>query len=356
MEGFELRPGQVVELELSKSENEVLQFRTLVEEQRDSVEYTLLAPMYKGMPYPFHSRDTVDLIYTVHDEESKPHVFTFKARTEERLWRGELSYLKIVRISEVTKLQRRGFYRLNYVADMPFLLLDEELEAASEPRIITTRDISAGGMRGVIVGPPAKGSLLQIHLELGDETLEVKGRIIDMDRQKDSTRHYDVRIAFIGQTTRDIGALVQAINRMQSEYIRRMAGTSLEERLALYGHDELLFTERRRGKDWVLRWLDWSVVATWLMTFVIIVNYLRAMPERPNIIDHYYGYRLRLDWDIGLIRSNIYLLTALFVLTSVSIVLNATRMKREGDHYRLSLIIMAAVCLVLLVIYMVAYR
>lgn len=355
MQGVELKPGQVVELELAKSEHEVMQFRTLVEERRSDSVFILLAPMYKSMPYPFHSLDEVDVIFTVHDEDHRPHVFSFRARTEERLRRGDLTYLRIVRLSEVRKLQRRGFYRLNYVADMTLHLLNEAGEPADEPQEITTRDISAGGLRGIVSTPLESGAEVLVHVTLEEEAFSVRGRVVSAGRMEGSHLRNEVRIEFVGLSNRETGHLIQTINRVQSEYIRRMAGTALEDRLALYGHDELLFTERRKSRDWVLRWLDWSVVITWLMTFLIIVNFLRAMPERANIIDYYYGYPLRLEWDMTIIQGNIYLLLALFVLTSGSIVLNATRMKREGDHYRSTLIVMAVLCLVMLLIYMLVF-
>lgn len=352
MRSIELRPGQVVELELAKSKDETLQFRTLVEEYKGDTEFTLLAPMYKSTPYPFREQDVVDLIYTVHDEENKPHAFVFKAKTIERYRRGELTYLRVIRISDVTKLQRRGFYRLNYVADMFYEILSEE-ESQETPEVYTliTRDISAGGFRGIVHEQIPAGTRLRFHLNLGKEPILINAKVISVSRVQDSSTRYEIRTEFFGLTARDTGELIQAINHMQSEYIRRMAASSLEERLAAYGHDELLYSERRRGKDWVLKWLDWSVVLTWILTFLIMVNFLLAMPEKPNIIDHYYGYPVRLDWDMTMIQRNIYLLLALFVVSSFSIVLNATRMKREEDQYRYTLVVMGILSLILLVIY-----
>lgn len=356
MQSIELRPGQVVELELTKSKDEILQFRTLVEEFEGDSEFTLLAPLYKAMPYPFRDHDVVDVIYTVHDEENKPHAFVFQARTVERYRRGHLTYLKIERISDVTKLQRRGFYRLNYVADMNFEILTEENEdnqAALET--IITRDISAGGLRGIVTMQLPVGTRLRIHLILGTETIVLNSRVISSYHVEDSILRYEIRAEFFGLNAKETGHLIQVINQMQSEYIRRMSAITLEERLASYGHEELMSSERRRNKDWVLKWLDWSVVLTWLLTFVAIILFLMAFPEMPNTLDRYYGYSVRLEWDLSLIQRNIYVLLTLFVLTSVSIILNATRLKREGDHFRPTLIVMAVLSLILIMIYILFF-
>lgn len=356
MQSIDIRPGQVVELELEKSKNEILQFRTLVEEHKGDTEFTLLAPMYKAMPYPFRDEDVIDLIYTVHDEENKPHAFLFKAKVVERYRRGDLTYVKIVRISEVTKLQRRGFYRLSYVADMNYEVLQEDNdEAPSELRNIITRDISAGGFRGIVTEQLAVGTRVRFHLDLGKEPILLNSRIVSSSRVEDSMLRYEIRGEYYGLSAKETGNLIQAINHMQSEYIRRMSAASLEDRLSIYGHDELLFSERRRRKDWVLRWLDWSVIFTWLLTFLILVNFLLAMPERPNTIDRFYGYPVRLNWDMSMIQRNIYFLLALFVITSFSVVLNSTRLKREEDHYRFSLVVMGGMSLLMIVAYILFF-
>lgn len=356
MQRIELRPGQVVELELAKSKDDILQFRTLIEECDGDTQFVLLAPMYKGLPYPFRDNDVVDVIYTVHDEENNPHAFVFDAKIDERYRRGNLTYIKIIRVSGVTKLQRRGFYRLNYVADMKYELLTEEGgNPSSRLRAVITRDISAGGFRGIVTEQMSIGSRILFHLDLDTVPLLLFGRIISSNRVEDSILRYEIRVQFTGLSAKETGNLIQAINHMQSEYIRRMSASSLEDRLAMYGHDELLFSERRRGKDWVLRWLDWSMVLTWFLTFVIIVNFLLAMPERANTIDKYYGFPVRLVWDMTMIQRNIYFLLALFVVTSFSMILNLTRHKRGEDRFRYPLLAMGILSLILIFAYILFF-
>lgn len=356
MAHVELRPGQVVELELAKSKDEIIQFRTLVEEYAGDTEFTLLAPMYKAMPYPFGDNDVVDLIYTVHDDENVPHAFTFRAKTTGRFREGDLAYLKILRISDVEKLQRRGFYRLHYVADMFFEIIPEDdQEAPTELLPVITRDISAGGFRGIVTAQLPVGTGIRFHLDLGRETMIINARIISNQRMEDSVLRHEIRGTFFGLNSKDTGHLIQGINHLQSEYIRRMSAASLEERLASYGQEEFLFHERRRKKDWVLQWLDVSVILTWALTFIALVLFLMAMPEKPNTIDRFYGYPVRLDWDLSIVRYSIYLMLVLFVITSVSVVLNATRLKREGDHYRPTLVVMGALSLALILIYILFF-
>lgn len=356
MQSVVLRPGQVVELELAKSKDETLQFRTLVEEYKGDTEFTLLAPMYKSMPYPFRDEDVVDVIYTVHDEDNRPHSFVFEARTAERYRRGDLTYLKVIRISGVRKLQRRGFYRLNYVADMHYeVIADDWDESVSELRTVVTRDVSAGGFRGIFTEELPVGSRIRFHLKLSNEPILLNARVVSAQRMEESLLRFETRCEFVGLKAKETGNLIQAINHMQSEYIRRMSAISLEERLSLYGHDEMLYTERRRGKDWVMKWLDWSVIMTWMISFVIMVNFLMAMPERPNTIDRYYGYPVRLEWDLTMIQRNIYYLLALFVVTSLSVILNSTRMKRADDHYRYTLVVMGILSMVLILAYILFF-
>ncbi len=352
MLGVELKPGQVVELELAKSKDEIMQFRTLIEAVRGDDQLTLLAPMYKAMPYPFRDEDIIDLIYTVHDEENTPTTYTFKVRATERYRVDELTYLNVEKVSSITKLQRRGFYRLNYVTDMQYEILQEKNEGtSSELYPIVTKDISAGGFRGIVEHQIPVGTQLLLHLKLGEEIFPVKAQVIDSGRFDESFVRSEIRGTFIGLTSKKTCHLIQAINQMQAEYINRMSGAGLEERLKGY-HTEMLYSERRVKRDWVVRWLDWSVVVTWVITFVIMANYLLAMPQRPNTIDRYYGYTVRLNWDMERIRNNIYFLLALFVITSISVILNSTRMKRADDRYRQSLVVMGILSLIMILAYL----
>lgn len=353
MQSIEPRAGQVIELELAKSKDEIMQFRTLVEVAYGDTEFTLLAPMYKAMPYPFRDNEIVDFIFTVHDDENNPNAYVFKAKILDRYKAGDLTYLKVVRISGITKLQRRGYYRLNYVANMEYEALKSEVDRETyDCKKIIIKDVSAGGFCGIISEHLEAGSYLRLHLILGNDSFLLNAKIISTNRFEESVIHNAVRCTFCGLTSKETGRLIQAINTMQSEYIRRMAGTSLEERLKAYGNGDIMFSERRVNNDWVVKWLDWSVIITWIISFVIMANTLLAMPQRPNTIDNFYGYVVRSTWDMERIQNNIYYLLALFIVTSISLILNSTRMKRTGDRYRLSLLIMGVLSLMLILAYL----
>lgn len=353
MQSIEPKPGQVIELELAKSKDEMMQFRTLIEEVKGDLEFTLLAPMYKAMPYPFRDDEVVDFIFTVHDEENTPSAFIFKARITERFKKEDLTYLRVVRISGITKLQRRGYYRLNYVADMEYEVLQSENDRDTYTcKRIITKDVSAGGFCGIISEHLPPGGFIRLHLVLGEDKFLINARIINTSRFEESVLHNEIRCIFCPLSSKETGRLIQAINNMQSEYIRRMAGTSLEDRLRAYGHGDMMFSERRISNDWVVKWLDWSVIVTWVISFIIMANTMLAMPQRPNTIDNYYGYIVRRTWDMERIQNNIYFLLALFIVSSISLILNSTRMKRAGDRYRVSLMVMGVLSLMLILAYL----
>ncbi len=352
MQTIELRPGQVVELDLLKSKDEILQFRTLVESCDGDTEFVLLAPMYKAMPYPFHEQDVVDLIYTLHDEENKPHTYVFKVQTVERFRRKDLTYLRVVRTSEVTKLQRRGFYRLNYVAYMNYEVMpDDPKENPSESRTVITRDISAGGFKGVVTEKIPVGALLRIHLDLGSEPIVLTAKTISCSHLEDSKIRYEVRAEYTALSTKETSALIQAINHMQIEYIRKVAATSLEERLASYSHDELLYSERRNHRDWILWWLEVANTVSVLIAILIISNFAIARPVTPGRVYRSFFTNTRMEWDMNLIWANGYYVLALFIITAISLILNSFRLRRQGDHYRMSLVVLAASSLVVLALY-----
>lgn len=353
MDAVKLKPGQLVEVELEKTKDEIIQFRTLVEECKGDSEFILLAPMYKAVPYPFQKTDSIDVIYTIYDEENKPTVFAFKATTAERIKKGSLTFLRVVKTGAVRKLQRRGFFRLSYVAEMQYEHVPENEDDAPYGRsFMTTKDVSAGGFRGIFAEELNVGDRIIVHLDLGGHKLSVYATVVRRDRMEGSAKKFDVRTEFAGISSRDTSQLIAAINHVQAEYIRRMAGTSLEDRLAEYGHEGMLYTERRKGKDRIMKWLDTAVISAWLFSLVALANFLMAMPEAPNIIDHYYGYQKRRFWDPQLVNINLVIVMGLLGMSLVSLLLNSTRMKRESDRYRLSLVFSAALALILLAVYL----
>lgn len=353
MQEIHLKMGQLIELELAKSKYEIIQFRTLVEDAVGDDEFTLLAPMYRGAPYPFHNEEILDFIFTVHDADNRAQAYTFRVKPVERYHRENITYLKVQRISDIVKLQRRGFYRLNYVVEMNYEILRDEGDIDTHDlKTLLTRDVSAGGFCGIVSQPMSEGTLIRIHLVLGKEPILLKAKVIHAQRFEDSRIRSEIRCEYVGLTSKETAHLIQEINTMQSEYIRHMAGASLEERLMAYGHEGFLFSERRTKKDWVLVWLDWSVIVTWAISVIIIGNTLLAMPQRPNTLARFYGYSSGPHWDMERIKYNMYYLLILFIVTSTSVIMNSTRMKREGDRYRLSLVIMGVLSIVLIAAYL----
>jgi len=355
MATVDIHPGQVVEVEFQKSKEETLHFRTVIEESDGETQFLILAPMYKAMPFLFREYDVFDVVYSIRDAaEEVPQIYAFSAKSVRRERRGEIAYMWIERVGEVRKIQRRNFYRLSYVKEMQLEIVPEVQTEEEESNFIEflSRDISAGGCRGIAPRRLKVNDRVVLHVDMDTEIFPIPGRVVVCNPVQDSIMKHDVRIEFLGLRRIDTNKMVQFINRIQAEYIQRMAGMSLEERLANYGVEDYSFKEKRTKKDWILWGLDGVSVLSGLLS--LYVFYFVAFspptyyPRNSSAFAQVY-----LDWNNTHAADNIGIIFFVLLLCVGGLALNTRRLRRDGDHYRYTLIILGSISLIVLIMYVI---
>lgn len=350
---YKLYSGSLITIEYEPDKKRVMEFNTLVEANHNDETFLILAPMHHGHPYLFKESDRISVIFSFINSDQRYETYSFEAIPVERVRKDNLAYLKIKRISPIKKKQRRDFFRLEYVEEL--VLKMENKSEEGDAIVVLSKDISAGGVRVISPEKLKLKTKCILCLDMDGEVFEMKGTVIQCEKVIDSVKKYDIRIKFERNLNQDINRLLKYLLAIQAEHIRKMSRANDEERLNL-GYSSSLFHERRIQQDWILQWLDFSVVITWFMTLIISVNFLLAKPPWKFGIQKFWGSVVRTEWDVELLIRNLYLFTAMLLISGFSLFLNSFRMKRTGDRYRMTLIIAGIVSLVALLIYVASYQ
>lgn len=349
MNDINLKAGSLITIEYEKKPGNIISLNTLLEKKYDDENFLVMAPMQYGTPILLNDSDVFKVIYTHITEDNRFETYEFKAKSVERIRVDNLPYIKINRISNVDKKQRRGFFRLDYMKEV--LCKVEKGKDEYEDLTVTTKDISGGGMRFLVNKKLPKKSKVIVFIDTGSKVLQVKGSIITIDKVEDSIINYVARVEFTNNAKGVITDLVRFILKIQSEYLKKAANSKHENRMDAMGGSIYYEGDRRNYKDWLTSLLDISVVGLLFLSFIIFVNFLLARPEWRFGIQKFWGYEVRKTWDKLILYRNMKLFIGMFIVSSISLFLNMFRLKRKGDRYRMTLVISAIVSLVALIIY-----
>jgi len=349
MNEFNLKSGNLITIEYKNKPGELITFNTLLETKYDDKNFLIMAPMYYGAPFLFDESETITVVFTHITNDHRFLTFAFQAKTVDRLRIDDLPYLKIRRVSPISKKQGRGFFRLDYMKEI-FCQIEKGRDDYAD-LTLTSKDISGGGLRAICNTKVKNKAKAIVYLDIGKKVLQLKGVVVNVSKVPDSLNKYDLRIEFNGNKKHDITDLVRFILEIESKYLKKIANAKHEERMESFGSSIYYENNKRNDKDWLINLLDVSVVLNWFLYFVIIANFLLARPEWRFGIQSFWGYEVRNHWDKQILYRNMNLFIAVFLISSISLFLNMFRMKRKGDHYRLTLVVSTIVSLIALIIY-----
>jgi uncharacterized membrane protein YhaH (DUF805 family) len=111
-------------------------------------------------------------------------------------------------------------------------------------------------------------------------------------------------------------------------------------------------SRRQRRSDPLLLVLRWLSVTGWLILLAALLVLAEAKPPVETFFDRWYDLRMRSSWNLELARYIFYLML-LGLGTSLSgLALNSRRLRRKNDEWRVSLILVAVICLLGLIRYL----
>ena len=97
--------------------------------------------------------------------------------------------------------------------------------------------------------------------------------------------------------------------------------------------------ERRKAAGPLLKIISVFGFVSWLLMLPVLVLLEKAKPQLETIFDRWLNSSTQPDWDLTLYRYAFYLMLLVMVLSFFGLVLNAFRMRRSTDSWRINLII-----------------
>ncbi|MDR1588979.1 MAG: flagellar brake protein [Oscillospiraceae bacterium] len=103
---YDIMPGDRVDIQFKNSP----EYRALVEDARDGGDIVVTSPTYRGAPVVFHKGQLIQLSFYRDNGKYSVDVRVVGFRTS-----NEVRLMRLQCVSDVTKVQRRGYYRLPVV-------------------------------------------------------------------------------------------------------------------------------------------------------------------------------------------------------------------------------------------------
>lgn len=102
----------------------------------------------------------------------------------------------------------------------------------------------------------------------------------------------------------------------------------------------------------VLRWLS---VSGWLILLTALLVLGEARPPVETFFERWYNIQLRASWNLELARYIYYLMLLGLGTSLTGLAINSRRLRRKGDEWRVSLVLVAAISLLGLIRYLTAF-
>lgn len=179
---------EIVQKSFKDKKSYISQFESI---DKKGVDISVLAPMQEGRIIPISRGSIIDVYFI-----NKVDLFHFRAEVVDRIIQGAIHLLKINRIDDLKRIQRREFYRFECMLDIKIQIVVEDENEESKQEFFNARvvDISGGGVKIVIEKSLKKNTLLNCELKLkNNDTIDFLGKVVRVD--KDSGK-YEIGIMF----------------------------------------------------------------------------------------------------------------------------------------------------------------
>lgn len=241
MEGFikYLNIADEVDIMIFMSNNQSLTLSSFVYEVKNNEEIILSNPIHEGVLYPMEKSYTYYFRFFLENSG----MYLFKGKMLERIKYDHLPSVVIRLESDVKRIQRRKFYRVNLMSKGHFLiekrLSDDEIFQMKERMIkkyknesnfiideivydkfaFETIDISGGGLRIFTNHEFHEGEILVGELKISDAWVKFKGELVRIEK-KDKNR-YEVGIKFLELDANTQSKIVAYVFEVERNLIKK---------------------------------------------------------------------------------------------------------------------------------------
>ncbi len=222
------KTGDTIEIEFLETafEDERV-FKTLLEDSGDN---TILVhcPIMNGRVVLSQVGERVKVSFSEIEEAlGKYDIYTYKGKIVERKTVDNIAMIRIEQLSEIEKVQRRDYFRLNYVKSMQ-VVKDDMIKSVE----VTSKDVSIGGMRFISEEKFEPNEIIVCHVKFEEkEVVSVRGRVIDSERTDLNRLEYQTRVKFDEVPSDKKSIMIRYINLIQSRMLKQAAGEKYQENI-----------------------------------------------------------------------------------------------------------------------------
>ncbi len=310
--------GESIELEIHGSmSGKLLTAKTLVEEVLTDEALLVHAPIKSGKIVILQPAQTVNVLFSKYDETNDRYdIFRFKASVENRNLIEGIAMLTLRKIGEVEKVQRRDFFRLNYVKEMK-VIINESAEQISA----LSKDISLGGMRFVANYQLSKDEQIICLVNFEEiESISVNAVVLDSQLIDGTLSQYEIRAQFINTSREVRKIIVKNINDIQTKYLKKQLNGQHEEQLEAVmpplSVEKMDQYQTDQKFDIRLGYLK-SII--WLMLIILATLLLFARPSSAYLITRMLHMPYRYRWNRLLLDVSAAISGATFVLATLGL-------------------------------------
>jgi len=188
-----LNLGELLEVEYGD-----ISMRTKLQEIISDTEFVVLQPTLRGVPVQTEDQDATFSFY-------RPNgCFHFTAQIGPPYRKGGIMLCRVVRVSEVEKIQRRLCYRLPIALDVYLYELDEVGEPLTTRHKAITIDLSEKSVLVSSFTPFEEETLLGVEIHLSrTEKITLRGQVLQCHEPEKDTDPYNIVLVFINQHEKD---------------------------------------------------------------------------------------------------------------------------------------------------------
>lgn len=191
-----------------------------LEEILDSNTIIISTPIHEGNIVPISVDSHIRIVF-FHTKG----LFTFNGIVRSRGRRDNILILKVEAETKLKKIQRRNFFRFEWLMNVKFRVIEDENKRYAEgetPYIDTyIRDISGGGVALITTEKQNIGTIIEIQLNLDGDIMTVIGEVVRAEIYENDKNKYEIGIKFIDITQRDRDRIVKFIFHKQIKLMQK---------------------------------------------------------------------------------------------------------------------------------------
>ncbi len=345
--------GESIELELQGTKpGQQDTAKTLVEETFEDGSLLVHAPIKSGKIVILQPQQHVNVLFSKYDEgHDRFEVYRFKAIVESRKLVDDIAMLTLHKVSGIEKVQRRDFFRLNYVKEMK-VILSENAEQIST----LSKDISLGGMRFVANYALAKDTQIICLVNFEEvESVSVNAVVLDSKLLTGTLSQYEIRVQFINTSREVKKIIVKNINDIQTKYLKKQLNYHHEEQLeAVMPPLSVEKVEQYQTDQKFDTLLGYFKSIIWLMLIILATMLLFARPSSAYMITRMLNMPYRYRWNRLLLDVSAALSGATFVLSTLGLYMSYRHYgkRRKADNTLIYSIVFSIIA-ILTVLYII---